>query len=121
MQNTKKTASPAQPVEVEKVIIRFKLLGEKNKIGFYFRCHTNTRQGCQMVCFQTKNPNLGTFLRVLQWKMMVYFKDTWSILRSFVIFYVWTFGIVRGNFVNFSRFGILYQKNLATLSRAWKG
>jgi hypothetical protein len=43
-------------------------------------------QGCQMVCFQTKNPNLGKFWRVSQWKMMVYFMDTWSILRSFVIF-----------------------------------
>jgi hypothetical protein len=41
----------------------------------------------QMVCFQTKNPNLGKFWRVLQWKMMVYFMDTWSNLRSFVIFY----------------------------------
>jgi hypothetical protein len=25
-------------------------------------------QGCQMVCFQTKNPNLGKFWRVLQWR-----------------------------------------------------
>jgi hypothetical protein len=40
-----------------------------------------------MVCFQTKNPILGKFWRVLQWKMMIYFMDTWSILRSFVIFY----------------------------------
>jgi hypothetical protein len=44
-------------------------------------------QGCQMVCFQTKNPNLGKFWRVLQWKVMVYFKDTLPILRSFVILY----------------------------------
>jgi hypothetical protein len=29
-------------------------------------------QGCQMVCIQTKNPNLGKFWRVLQWKMLVY-------------------------------------------------
>jgi hypothetical protein len=28
---------------------------------------------------------------------------------------IWTFGIVLGNLVYFSRFGILYQKNLATL------
>jgi hypothetical protein len=33
-------------------------------------------RGCQMVCFQTKNPNLGKFWRVLQWKMWVYSKDT---------------------------------------------
>jgi hypothetical protein len=25
-------------------------------------------QGCQMVCFQTKNPNLGKFLGVLQFE-----------------------------------------------------
>jgi hypothetical protein len=36
------------------------------------------RQGCQMVSFQTKNPNLGKFLRVLQWTMMVYFMDIFS-------------------------------------------
>jgi hypothetical protein len=35
--------------------------------------------------------------------------DTWSILQSFVIFY-WTFGIVHGNLVYISRFGILYQE-----------
>jgi hypothetical protein len=56
-------------------------------------------QGCQMACFQTKNPNLGKFWRLLQWKMLVYFMDTGSILRSF--------GKVCGNLVNFSRFGIL--------------
>jgi hypothetical protein len=43
------------------------------------------RQGCQMVRFQTKQPNLGKFWRVLQWKMLVYFMETWSILQSFVI------------------------------------
>jgi hypothetical protein len=30
------------------------------------------RVGCQMVCFQTKNPYLGKFWSVLQWMMMVY-------------------------------------------------
>jgi hypothetical protein len=48
---------------------------------------TLLKQGCQMVCFQTKNPNLGQFWKVMQWKILVYFMDTWSILRSFVIFY----------------------------------
>jgi hypothetical protein len=63
-------------------------------------------QGCQMVCFQTKRPNLG---RVLQWKMWVYFMDTWSISWSFAIFY--------GHLVQFlvvwyilPHFGILYQE-----------
>jgi hypothetical protein len=26
-----------------------------------------------MVCFQTKNPNLGKFWRALDWKMFIYF------------------------------------------------
>jgi hypothetical protein len=55
-----------------------------------YECHERSRldQGCQMVCFQTKNPNLGKFWRVLQWKMMVYFMVTWSILRSFYTYFM---------------------------------
>jgi hypothetical protein len=45
-------------------------------------------QGCQRVHFQTKNRNLGTFWRVLQWKMLVYFMDIWSILLQFDKVYV---------------------------------
>jgi hypothetical protein len=60
-----------------------------------------------MVCFQTKNPNLDQIFP-LPWKMMVYFMDTWSILRCFDIFE--TFCIVRVNLVYFSPFGILYQE-----------
>jgi hypothetical protein len=47
----------------------------------------NVDQGCQMVCFQTKNPNWGKFWRVLQWKMMLYFMDTWSIFTVFCYMY----------------------------------
>jgi hypothetical protein len=60
-------------------------------------------QGCQMVCFQTKNPNLGKFWRVLQWKIMVFFMDTWSIFTAFC-YILWTFGIVRGNLVYYFPF-----------------
>jgi hypothetical protein len=67
-----------------------------------------------MVCFQTKNPNLGKFWRVLLWKILVYFMAIWSTLRPLKIFY--------GHFVYFvviwyifPRFDILDQKNLATL------
>jgi hypothetical protein len=35
--------------------------------------HDRSIQGCQMVYFQTKNPNLGTFWRALKWKMLSYF------------------------------------------------
>jgi hypothetical protein len=38
-------------------------------------------QGCQTVCFQTKNRNLGKFWEDLQWIILVYFMTIWSILR----------------------------------------
>jgi hypothetical protein len=44
-------------------------------------------QGCQMVCFQTKNPNLGKFRRSLDWKMFKYFMAIWVILWTLGIFY----------------------------------
>jgi hypothetical protein len=28
-------------------------------------------QGCQLVCFQTKNPSLGKFWRALEFKLLV--------------------------------------------------
>jgi hypothetical protein len=40
-----------------------------------------------MVCFQTKNPNLGKFCRALECKMLVYFMVIWNILGLFGIFY----------------------------------
>jgi hypothetical protein len=52
---------------------------------------------CQMVCFQTKNPNLGKFWRASELKMLVYFMVIWNILWSFGIYYghlvmLWQFG-----------------------------
>jgi hypothetical protein len=57
---------------------------ERNIVRSY---NTQTVQGCQMVCLQTKNPNLVKLWKVLQWKMIVCFIDTRSILQHFVIFY----------------------------------
>jgi hypothetical protein len=31
------------------------------------------KQGCQMVYFQTKDPNLGKIWRALEWKMLLNF------------------------------------------------
>jgi hypothetical protein len=62
-----------------------------------------------MVSFQTKNPNLGKFWRVLQWKRLVYFMDTFSILRPLEIFYGHLVYFVVIWYI-FSRFGILYQE-----------
>jgi hypothetical protein len=42
--------------------------------------------GCQMVTFQTKNPILGKFCRVLQWNMLAYFMAVWYTLQPFGIF-----------------------------------
>jgi hypothetical protein len=38
-------------------------------------------QGCQMVSFQIKNPNLGKFWRALDWKMLIYCMALWNILQ----------------------------------------
>jgi hypothetical protein len=63
-------------------------------------------QGCQMVCFQTKNPSLGKLWRALDWKMFIYFMAIWNFL--------WRFGIFNDHFVFiwyiFSGFGIMYQE-----------
>jgi hypothetical protein len=71
-------------------------------------------QGCQMVYFQTKNPNLGNFWTALDWKMLVYFIAIWNIL--------WTFGILYGHLVHFVFIWYIFpvlvsctKKNLATL------
>jgi hypothetical protein len=71
-------------------------------------------QGCQMVCFQTQNPNLGQFWRVLQWMMLVYVMTIWSILQPLEIVYghleyLWSFGIF------FPVLVCCTKKNLATL------
>jgi hypothetical protein len=43
---------------------------------------------CQMVYFQTQNPNLGKFCRALEWKRLVYSMAFGTcILRQFVSFY----------------------------------
>jgi hypothetical protein len=48
---------------------------------------TAVEQGCQMVSFQTKNPDFGKFWRALNWKMLIYFMALWNILQTFSIFY----------------------------------
>jgi hypothetical protein len=70
--------------------------------------HVCISQGCQMVSFQTKNPNLDKFWRALhRWEMLIYFKghleyfkDIWDIL--------WPFGTFCAHLVHFSGFGIKY-------------
>jgi hypothetical protein len=44
-----------------------------------------------MVYFQIKNPNLGSFGKALELKMLAYFMTIWNIL--------WPFGITYGRLV----------------------
>jgi hypothetical protein len=42
---------------------------------YHLQCYTllaQPQQGCQMVYFQTKNPNLGKYLWALDWKMLIH-------------------------------------------------
>jgi hypothetical protein len=72
-------------------------------------CILYIQQGCQMVYFQTQNPNLGKFWRVLDGKMLLYLMAIWNVL--------WTFGIFYDHLVHFvfiwyifSGFGIMHQE-----------
>jgi hypothetical protein len=63
-------------------------------------------QGCQMICFQTKYPNLGKFLRAIEWICwymlcssgifyghLVYFVDIWKCCGNVVYFpSIWYIG-----------------------------
>jgi hypothetical protein len=62
-----------------------------------------------MVCFQTKNPYLGKFCRVLLGKSWYIFMTIWSICGPLEIFYVYLvyFWVIR---YKFSRFGMLYRE-----------
>jgi hypothetical protein len=62
-----------------------------------------------MAYFQTKNPNLGKFWRVLEWEGLVYYLAMWNILWVYVI--LWQFGTFSPVLVYF------VKKNLATLTR----
>jgi hypothetical protein len=63
-----------------------------------------------MVYFQTENPNLGKFWRVLQWKMLVYFMYIWYTYFTFICDILWTFGIL-------FRFGVLQKEKSGNTGR----
>jgi hypothetical protein len=69
-----------------------------------------------MVCFSNQKSQFGSILGVLEWKILVYIKTTWSILRPLEIFY--------GHLVYFVTIRYIIpilvyciKKNLATLVR----
>jgi hypothetical protein len=61
-----------------------------------------------MVCFSTKNPNLGKIFRVSDKKMLIYFMDIWYILWTFGIFYDHLPHCVLIWYI-FSSFGVMHQ------------
>jgi hypothetical protein len=69
-------------------------------------------QGCQMAYFQTRNPDLGKFWRILQWKMLIYLMTIWSIIRQFNLFVVCILMVV---WHIFTLLVCCANKNLATL------
>jgi hypothetical protein len=62
-----------------------------------------------MVCFQTKNPNLGNFGGFLQWKILVCFMTIRSILPLLEILFGHLVYFVVIWYI-FPRFGIFYQE-----------
>jgi hypothetical protein len=69
--------------------------------SLFFHISAAAGQGCQMVYFQTKNPSLGKFWRVLQWKMgtgifygqFVNFPVIWYMYLMALWYILWSFGI----------------------------
>jgi hypothetical protein len=64
----------------------------------YCVIHLIREQGCQMVYFHTKNPNLG-----------MYILEDFG-MENVGIHILQPFGIVCGHLVYFSRFGMFYQE-----------
>jgi hypothetical protein len=71
--------------------------------------NNESNQGCQTAYFQTKNPNLGKFWRVLRSEMLLYFTAILSILRPFCIFHG-PLVYLKVICYLFPRFGMLYQE-----------
>jgi hypothetical protein len=76
----------------------------------------NSRLARWQAYFQTKNPNLGKFWRVLQWKMSIHVRAIWYIVPPFGIFYGrWVYSLVI--WYIFPRFGMLYQDKSGSLDQ----
>jgi hypothetical protein len=74
--------------------------------------------GCGRVArwfiFNPKNPNLGKFLRVIDWKLFIYFMAIWNVWMAFWIFYEHMVHLVFIWYI-FSCFGIMYQEKSGSL------
>jgi hypothetical protein len=69
------------------------------------------QQGCQMVCFKTKNTNLGKLLEGLRMKNVCIFYD--HLEYSTAIWYnLGPFGILCGRLVYFPHFGMFGPRKI---------
>jgi hypothetical protein len=90
---------------------------ERSEMAIFWSAENRSWRQLRVTCraarwymyFQTKNPNLDKFCRVMQWKMVVYYMAVWSILRPYVILggHLVYFVVI---WYIFLRFGILYQE-----------
>jgi hypothetical protein len=64
-----------------------------------------------MVYFQTQNPTLGKFWRALEWNMFVYFITIWN-FYGHLVNNLWLFGILCGDLVYFSHFGMFGARKI---------
>jgi hypothetical protein len=95
--------------------LRYHLIVSGNPTLKAFRSSTEREpiptKGCQMVYFHTKNPNLGKFCRVFQWKMLMFGLSYWHLV------FLWPFSLVYFMVIWYI-FPVLVcctKKNLATL------
>jgi hypothetical protein len=91
--------------------------GDRGEADGQITLYDGTHQGCQIVFFQTKNPNLGKFWRALEWKGLVYghteyFTAIWYIL--------WPFGNVVIIWYIFLGLGILCQGKSGNPGIQWQ-
>jgi hypothetical protein len=85
---------------------------EEEKSLFSDDIFVGSSVACQMVYFQTKNPNLGKFWRALDLQKCIHFTDIWDLLRSLGTFCV--------HLVHFSNFGIMDQEKSGNPGRRRK-
>jgi hypothetical protein len=67
--------------------------------------------GCQMVCFQTKNPDLSKLLEGLRMENVGIFYDHLKYFMA-IWYHLWPFGIVCGYLVYFSHFGMFGPRKI---------
>jgi hypothetical protein len=66
--------------------------------------------------FSNKNPRLGKFWRVLEWKMLVFY-DYLEYFTS-IWYYLWPFGMIFGHLVLFSQIGMFGPRKIW---QPWRG